>query len=739
MSYLTPPRLTFSGTSYANASTANNNDIANVYDIDNMVLNPSMALMSGGVIGLNQPNLTAPFAWQGSDSNPALRTWLMGLMQTTDPSNPVDGVGVAQMAHWNYYGDYNTYFPAAAVTNAVMATGPAAASDSINGLQVELLGDVFYGRRRGGVLVDIDPYALVTSQIFSGRFQLSYNVSKGVSVPVLIADKPTIAYSYFINPHKNLNPSCTGFEAVSAVFQFGLPIESLQFPAADGFASSALAELREQAQAARGLMVRYCLYDAIFKISAPELNAQFGQGTYVSNPYVGRVLGTIGLWNQGELASAPPGRKLRVQTPYAYTPPPPDLTPDEHAAKQARMGSVAKYRGKTRPAATGDSPPTKPATLGVALAAVDPVNAIVSLDCVSTFPEASTTTRAKFDLGPISLVLLYGTPQVSVVIGPVPYDQATYESGGGMVDISYADNPQLATINANLATGQLALYSSNYGFNLLTETPGADAQTDNRGLYFDCQIAQGTGTGAIPGTAQLTLQVLQHGVPPAAPMTLNLEYWMCSKTFVNPDKPQVPVTTPYFSVAGATPTAPTPYTLGYLAGMGIVAPPGNITVLTDQVQVPAGGQLTLNLTALNPGVSILRFVDPSIQPPPPPNFGWDNCDYATIRILPFNDYRGCTDAQINNWRFIYDNFFGFYSVLYPVMSNVVPWGPDDAPNNPEDVKNFAAQMLMLTDPQMWMSTVYMPITRDLSGGKRELLRRWCVLQQQAPAAPTSRS
>ena len=27
------------------------------------------------------------------------------------------------------------------------------------------------------------------------------------------------------------------------------------------------------------------------------------------------------------------------------------------------------------------------------------------------------------------------------------------------------------------------------------------------------------------------------------------------------------------------------------------------------------------------------------------------------------------------------------------------------------------------------STIYMPITRDLSGGKRELLRRWCNLQQ----------
>ena len=115
--------------------------------------------------------------------------------------------------------------------------------------------------------------------------------------------------------------------------------------------------------------------------------------------------------------------------------------------------------------------------------------------------------------------------------------------------------------------------------------------------------------------------------------------------------------------------------------------------------------------------------------PPMPNFGWDNVDYAVVRILPFDDFSKVPDETINNWQYIYDNVLGFYSVMYPVMSKIIPWGPQGAPNNPQEVKAFASNILNFTDPDMWDTTIYMPITRDMSGGKRELLRRWCNLQQ----------
>ncbi len=723
MSYINPPRLTFSGESYANASTANNNDIASVYDIDTMTLNPQMGLMSGGQSVDPPPPGGNTFAWGGPTDNPGLRTWLMGLMAAAG----VDNVGQAQMAHWNYYGDHSTKFQNTVITDAVMETGAAAADDAVRGVQVELLGNIFYGKRRGAVLVDVDPYALVTSQVFSGQFRLTYNASNNESIPLLEADNPTVAYSYFINPFKNLNPSCTGFEPVSAIFQFGLPLDGLNFHAGANFASTAFTTLAEKAKAAGGLMVRFCLYDAIFQISAPDLYADFAKGDYVVNPYQGRVLGSIGVWNPGEVPNAPPGRKLSVQSRFAFTPPPPDLAPADMAVKQKRMAMVAKYHVRKKSAAAAAAPPT--ATLGITLACVDTAQSVVSLDCISTFPEANIKARDKYDLGPINLLLFYGNPPgASVVVGPVPYDKATYESGGGVVDISYAANPQKSLIDANIATGRLALNSATLG-NLLFETAGTDTQTADRAVYFDAQVGQGPNAPA--GTSQIALQVTCKGAAPTAPVTLNLEYWMCEKDLVNPDKPQVPVVNPYFSVAGAVNAPNTPYTLGYLAGNPSY-PNGVVSVLTQSVQVPAGGQLTLQLTALRPGVSMIRFVDPNLQPAPSPNFAWDNCDFAIVRILPYDDYSTYSDQQINNWPFIYANFFGFYSVLYPAMSKIIPWGPTDAPDDPVEVTKFATQMLAFTNPQLWHSTIYMPITRDLSGGKRDLLWRWCNLQLQQP-------
>lgn len=520
MSYLTPPRITFIGNSYANASTANNNDIASVYDIDKMQLNPQMNLMDGGTSIQPPPPGGNTFNWNGAADNPALRNWLMGLMEApglNEDPDPVTQEGRGQMGHWNYYGDHNAEFRETYINNFMTTKGPALASDPASRLQVELLGDVFYQTRRGAVLVDVDPYALITSQIFSGQLRLSLKLDKQLKIPVLLADHPTPAYSYFINPHKNLNPSCTGFESVSAVFQFGLPIDNMTFYEGKDFVSLAFDELKQKAQAGGGLMVRFCLYDAIFEIQADELAGDFAQGKYVFNPYVGRVLGTIGVWNEGELASAPPGRKLRVQVPYTYTPPPPDVPPEELALKKRRMATVPKYRARRKSNLKDDS--QKSATLGITLANVDTTNSVVSLDCISTFPEANIKNRDKFDLGPMNLVLLYGTPPApdglppnSVTIGPVPYDKATYESGGGMVDISYADNPDLATINANIATGRLALYRTATQTNQLIETPNTDTQTDNRAVYFDAKIKQ---NGQVtPGRSQFKSSTWAQLRPP---------------------------------------------------------------------------------------------------------------------------------------------------------------------------------------------------------------------------------
>lgn len=80
-------------------------------------------------------------------------------------------------------------------------------------------------------------------------------------------------------------------------------------------------------------------------------------------------------------------------------------------------------------------------------------------------------------------------------------------------------------------------------------------------------------------------------------------------------------------------------------------------------------------------------------------------------------------------RYTFD-IFNFFALLHPIMSTVIPCGPNDAPSNPAYVAKFALALMTLTNPDMWDSTLYMPITRDLSAGKRAPPWRWCNLQMR---------
>lgn len=731
MSYLAPPRLSFLGNAYANASTANNNDLAQVYDIDTMKFVPEMTLIDNAKA--SRPN-DQKFAYAGPEDNPGLRNWLMQLMTIPGFSEdvfPNGGPGHGQMAHWNYYGDHNTEFQQTKIVGGVQANyQPVAQSDDVLKLKVELLGDEFYGMRRGGVLVDADPYALITSQIFSGQFRISIPGPNGTFTPVLIADHPTPAYSYYINPHKNLNSGCEGFQAVSAVFQFSVDNANTQFIDHPGLKSAVWEDLKNGATAGKGLTVRFCFYDAIFTKQAEELHLAFMARQFISNPYQGTVLGSIGVWSPNELASAPPGRKLNQQTSFPYTPPQAQNDDNEVVATRRKRSTLARYKPRQLVKLEAPSQPT--ATLGVTEARVDTANRVVSLDVISTFPEATTGTRDKYNLGTMSLVIQ--TPNGAIPVGVIPNTKAIYEQGGGVVDIRWQGSTNQSAIDQSINGSPLALVQgSNPGVTLLSETPTYEVQTDNRVVYFDAKVKQSNGT-VVNGTSTIDIQVSYRGVAQTGTSIVNLEYWMCAKNYINPDKPQAGVdpNNRYFTVncpGGVRPMPVATYALPYLPKASY--PDGTTQVAVDQITVPAGGKLRLTLQANRPGVSMLRFVRPSSAPAQQinPNFAWDNVDYAIVRILPFDDYSNYTDEQINSWEFMYNEVFGFYSVMYPVMSKVMPWGPKGAPNDPKDVRQFASLMMAFTDPNFQSSTLYMPISRDMSAGKRELIRRWCNLQQ----------
>lgn len=692
MSYLSYPQINFKGTAYCNPSTADNNDLADVFDIDTLQLTPTMTVVPGGEV--LQPAGEQQFNYTGIDSAPGCREWLMGLLQNSG-EGPSPQYG--QQAHWNYYGDHATRLDNTTISSLIGTDGTQwPATDPLHQATVSLIGTPSPMQFQDPVIVDNDPYALITSQVFSHG--LTITAPDGT---VLMSASPaTRSYAYYINVHKNLDPNAIGFQGVSAIFLLSIPKgPNLSFNLNAN--SPALADLAQAVNNGAGIQLRFIFYNAIYQISPEDLYQFFQQKIYKPNPYIGLTLGTIGVLGLGDMLSAPPARKLNVQTnTFSYLP--------------------------SAPCAQASGAGAKSAALGVTQALIDPATEAVYLDCISTFPECNVQTNAKFNFGPqpqnLVLAPIGGLP---IVVGAIPNTQAQYESNAGMAAISVANHPDKVTILASANTGTLTVVDQNTGATLLSESAGLDFQTEDRALYFDAQTLQNWDNPSeqpAPGTSQITIRAYRRGLPVQDSVNVNLEYWMCAKDQVNPSKPQVPVPTPYFTVSGAVAMPPTQYA-------NAPGNPPNISVLTDRVTIPANsnGELTITLTAARSGTSLIRFVDPQI-PQVPPNFCWDNTDYACIRILPFDDYRAYTDEQINNWQFMYENFFNYFALLYPVMSHVIPWGPTDAPNNPDIVAQFAAQMKIFTDPQNWDTTIYMPITRDLSAGKRALLWRWCNLQ-----------
>lgn len=702
MSYLSYPQINFKGTAYCNPSTGDNNDFANVFDVDTLQFTPQMSVIlqdegpnSGQPASVQSPAGQQTFNYTGVESASGCREWLMGYMTNISAD---EGGTDGQQAHWNYYGDHGTRLDDTSVTSLYLSNGSQPQSDDpLYSATISLIGTPSPMQFQDPVIVDNDPYALITSQIFSHGFQ----VTAPDGTMLIDASPASRSYAYYINVFKNLDPAAKGFQMVSAIFIAsvlngpGLTINT-------GANSPALNDLAQAVSNGAGLQMRFIFYNAIDQIDPLTLHNNFMAKNYTPNPYIGITLGTIGVLQPGDLLSAPPGRKLNVQpNTFSFQP--------------------------SAPCQPGTGAGAKSACLGITMASFDAASSNLFLDCISTFPECSVPNNTKFNFGPnpLNLVLTPDGGGSPITLGAIPNTQTQYETNAGMVAIPLASHPQLAAIKAALASGSLSIVDSNSGNIMLQESAGLDIQTENRAMYFDVQTLQNwndPNEQPQPGTATVTIRVFDRGVPVQTETKINIEHWMCAKDQINPSKPQIPVPSRYFSIAGAVAQPDTQYA-------NAPGNPPNISVITDQVTVPANsnGTLTLTLSGIRSGTSIIRFVDPGI-PAVPPNFCWDNCSYSCIRILPFDDYRSYTDAQIDNWPFMYANFFNYFALLYPVMSHVIPWGPNDAPNNPDMVKNFASQMRIFTDPANWNTTIYMPITRDLSAGKRALLWRWCALQ-----------
>lgn len=670
MSYLSRPRLGFfADDAMTNPSTANNENVIHLLDYDNVKLcNPPVV-----------EGATLPAMDDGS-----YREWMTSLLayadpldQQDDPTQPDWQAGMP--GYWNYWGDHLTTFGGATLTSIWVGdepvTGPG--SDPLYGAHV-----AFNAR-----IVDLNPADTYTTQFVAAGFSVIGADANGDTAE-LLRGVPTTSVTRWLNFFR--------FRG-AGTFQAVIPNASLEFIDADRAPSSAgLQALRKGAARGAGLLLRWCFYGMTAATDMPAMYDRFQQGEQAMNPKVGRVVGSIGVWNGEDPVSAPVGRIL-------HQPGPPYFSPSTVEGQGARPPVRVKTHGDVERIATPGTPwhallspdATWALKMGPAAAHVDG-NRVV-LDLSTAFPEGGQPDDPwdKHDFGTVRLEVVYDNAagRQTATLGEVAYDANTYERLGGVVEVAFD-----ADLAPRVTDGWLQLVDEADTV-LLRETETAQVVTDDQTVYLDLHDTEG-GVAA-HGTAEV--RVFFKGEPIAEPMTLSVEVW---------GDVQKPGT--------ANSVNPLVVTATEISEKHI---------RTFTVEVPAGGRANVPIEARAAACYKLRYLVPGLHiDKTAPQ--WAVEYFSCFRALPYDDYSWLADEDLT-FEFLYEHVLSYYAILYPVMSTIIPWGPANTPHDPERVGQFATLMLQAVDESRLGTALQMPITRELSAGKRALLQRWCRLQMEA--------
>jgi hypothetical protein len=354
---------------------------------------------------------------------------------------------------------------------------------------------------------------------------------------------------------------------------------------------------------------------------------------------------------------------------------------------------------------------SNPPSLGPAAAELHADARILSLDLGGAIPEIdSTLTKASY--GPLTVQLAgSGQPRTIATLSPEAYGRDRYERTAGIVDLPLPAGMSASDVQA----GSIQIAAG--GTVLLSDTGLSPAkltvQTDDRGVWVDQS-----------GTGSVTIQVRQAGVRPTQTVKVLLQQYL-------------PAPPPPAANGGAW-VVPSARQTAVISFQG--APQGIITV-----PVSAGGQATIRFDTVQPGfptIAFFPFLDGQPTPKPPaqvipvyvPSVGpltIATAFYSAVRVMPFDnqlpgvflDIWNRTRSKDLAWQFVYDQILYLYDLIFPVMKYYA--GLDLG--NRFVVDATIDLIVQLTDAGMLDTTVYMPVTRDLSRGKRTVLRLYAYL------------
>jgi hypothetical protein len=318
----------------------------------------------------------------------------------------------------------------------------------------------------------------------------------------------------------------------------------------------------------------------------------------------------------------------------------------------------------------------------------------ISVDFSGTFPDyfkADTAPNPKYDFGAVTLVVSNGSG--SAPIGPVDYaDTDSGDRRGWIFDLDISSN----------TAAQKILQDPEAKFSLQHETLGTVlAETD----YYFVSNQQG-------------IYAEQHGP---------------SDSFLNQGTSEPAAVSVYHRGLELSPAQCPPITVWQYRSVPIQSP-GDVQSITTSFKP---GQ-PLQVDTSQPGNFLFTF---SIGAPagfPPTNYNTfmgpptiTNAPSISLRILPndedFSEYyvKPIAAKPVGNdqltFEVVYQKVLRTYYLLYPVMNKYIPL------NSKADVTAAASTILQWTDPAVtsWMSSDFMPRTRDMSLSRRTLLQAWC--------------
>ncbi|MGO4320517.1 hypothetical protein [Pseudomonas sp. KB_12] len=211
---------------------------------------------------------------------------------------------------WNHYGQHvvdmqNALISSQGIPGSINTTG------DLVGQAVYLLGSVDpvtgQGPVSGPMMVDLDPTASTTTQIFVGGLQIGGNDN----IQLLIRSN-TVCSSFDVAGRVLLpkKMDAPGSFHASGTFQLTFPLSSV---VSWNQNSSGLRSII-QAPGATGIVLRFVMFEMCPTMTTEQLDADYAAGKYTPNPSIGRVIGTLAPAFADEPLNCQPGRQLVNQS-----------------------------------------------------------------------------------------------------------------------------------------------------------------------------------------------------------------------------------------------------------------------------------------------------------------------------------------------------------------------------------------------------------------------------------------